>query len=171
MMRLIFLFYAEETDLLPMSEPLYVERYATSSLRDRLQAVADEYGEEVLESTYDGWPRLLSAWRAVFGGVEHGDMVLSPYGGSFFDPDRYPLLEGRQPESSWVEAADPLPIDNRTVLHLLNALQTLDEGGPPTEAVLPCTRRGADRSRLRGHARSHGCTCRGLGARPLGSRC
>ena len=130
MMRLIFLFYAEETDLLPMSEPLYVERYATSSLRDRLQAVADEYGEEVLESTYDGWPRLLSAWRAVFGGVEHGDMVISPYGGSLFDPDRYPLLEGRQPESSWVDApADPLPIDNRTVLHLLNALQTLDEGG------------------------------------------
>lgn len=130
MMRLIFLFYAEENDLLPMSEPLYVERYAASSLRERLQAAADEHGEEVLESTHDGWPRLLSTWRAVYGGVEHGDMVLAPYGGSLFDPDRYPFLEGRQPSSSWlVDAADPLPIDNRTVLHLLNALQTLEEGG------------------------------------------
>jgi len=130
MMRLIFLFYAEENDLLPMSEPLYIERYAMSSLRERLQAAADEYGEEVLETTHDGWPRLLSTWRGVYGGVEHGDMVLAPYGGSLFDPDRYPFLEGRQPGSSWLtDEADPLPIDNRTVLHLLSALQTLDEGG------------------------------------------
>ncbi len=130
MMRLIFLFYAEENDLLPMSEPLYVERYAASSLRERLQALADEHGEEVLENTHDGWPRLLSAWRAVFGGVEHGDLTLAPYGGSLFDPDRYPFLEGRQPGTSWMDqASHPLPIDNRTLLHLLSALQTLDEGG------------------------------------------
>ncbi|MEZ5257872.1 MAG: hypothetical protein R2705_13535 [Ilumatobacteraceae bacterium] len=50
----------------------------------------------------------------MFGGVEHGDMVLAPYGGSLFDPDRYPFLEGRRPDTSWTtDAADPLPIDNR----------------------------------------------------------
>lgn len=130
MMRLIFLFYAEENDLLPVAEPLYNNRYAASTLRERLQAAADEHGEEVLENTHDGWPRLLATWRAVFGGVEHGEMVLAPYGGSLFDPDRFPFLEGRQPGTSWTtDAADPLPIDNRTVLHLLNALQTLEEGG------------------------------------------
>ena len=130
MMRLVFLFYAEENDLLPVAEPLYNERYAASTLRERLQAAADQHGEEVLETTHDGWPRLLATWRAVFGGVEHGDMVLAPYGGSLFDPDRYPFLEGRQPDTSWTtDVANPLPIDNRTVLHLLNALQTLDEGG------------------------------------------
>ncbi|MCP9877993.1 DNA methyltransferase, partial [Cyanobium sp. A2C-AMD] len=130
MMRLIFLFYAEENDLLPVAEPLYNERYAASTLRERLQAAADEHGEEVLETTHDGWPRLLATWRAVFGGIEHCDMVLAPYGGSLFDPDRYPFLEGRQPDTCWrTDAADPLPIDNRTVLHLLNALQTLNEGG------------------------------------------
>lgn len=130
MMRLIFLFYAEENDLLPVAEPLYNERYAASTLRERLQAAADHHGEEVLETTHDGWPRLLATWRAVFGGVEHGDMVLAPYGGSLFDPDRYPFLEGRRTDTSWsTEEADPLPVDNRTVLHLLNALQTLDEGG------------------------------------------
>lgn len=132
MMRLIFLFYAEENDLLPVAEPLYMERYAASTLRERLQAAADEHGEEVLENTSDGWPRLLATWRAVYGGVEHGDMVLAPYGGSLFDPDRYPFLEGRQPGTSWTDTeADPLPVDNRTVLHLLNALQTLQEGGQP----------------------------------------
>ncbi len=131
MMRLIFL-------VLRRGERSVADRRSrsTSSATRRrrcgsgLQAAADEYGEEVLESTHDGWPRLLATWRAVFGGVEHGDMVLAPYGGSLFDPDRYPFLEGRLPGSSWsTPTADPLPIDNRTVLHLLNALQTLDEGG------------------------------------------
>lgn len=130
MMRLIFLFFAEENDLLPMEEPLYVEQYAASSLRARLQEEADRSGEEVLETTADAWPRLLATWRAVFAGVEHGDMRLAPYGGSLFDPDRYPFLEGRLPGTSWISSpADPLPIDNRTVLHLLNALQTIREQG------------------------------------------
>lgn len=130
MMRLIFLFYAEENELLPVGEDLYLERYAASSLRAQLQEDADQYGEEVLETRSDAWPRLLSTWRAVFAGVEHADMRLAPYGGSLFDPDRYPFLEGRLPGSNWEEeAADPLPVDNRTVLHLLNALQTLEERG------------------------------------------
>ncbi len=57
MMRLIFLFYAEENDLLPVAEPLYNDRYAASTLRERLQAAADQHGEEVLETNHDGWPR------------------------------------------------------------------------------------------------------------------
>jgi hypothetical protein len=128
MMRLVFLFFAEENDLLPMNEDLWQTEYAASSLRARLQKAADESGEEVLEAHSDAWPRLLATWRAVHGGVEHGDMRLAPYGGSLFDPDRYPFLEGRLPGSSWGEA-DPLPVDNRTVLHLLSALQTLQEAG------------------------------------------
>jgi len=128
MMRLVVLFFAEENDLLPMSEDLWVSQYAASSLRSRLQRAADEGGEEVLEAHSDAWPRLLATWRAVYGGVEHGNMRLAPYGGSLFDPDRYPFLEGRLPGTTWQDA-DPLPVDNRTVLHLLNALQTLQEGG------------------------------------------
>ena len=130
MMRLIFLFYAEENELLPVGEDLYLERYAASTLRAQLQENADRHGEEVLEARSDAWPRLLATWRAVFAGVEHGSMRLAPYGGSLFDPDRYPFLEGRLPGSSWHdEPASPLPVDNRTVLHLLNALQTLEERG------------------------------------------
>lgn len=129
MMRLVFLFFAEENDLLPMNEDLWQEQYAASTLRARLQKMADEHGEQVLETHADAWPRLLATWRAVFGGVEHGDMRLAPYGGSLFDPDRYPFLEGRLPGTSWREdPANPLPVDNRTVLHLLSALQTLREG-------------------------------------------
>ncbi|KKL08956.1 hypothetical protein LCGC14_2570680, partial [marine sediment metagenome] len=61
-----------------------------------------------------------------------------PYGGSLFDPDRFPFLEGRDSGTTWKNTpADPLPIDNRTVLHLLAALQMLQvkvPGGGPTEA-------------------------------------
>jgi hypothetical protein len=127
MMRLIFLFYAEENDLLLLGDEFYDETYAASTLREQLQATADENGEEILERFHDAWPRMLSTFRAVFAGVEHEQMRLPAYGGALFDPDRYPFLEGREPGTSWEDdAADPLPIDNRTVLHLLNAIQTLE---------------------------------------------
>ena len=45
-------------------------------------------------------------------------------GGSLFDPDRFPFLEGRDKHSQWrTDPAKPLPIDNRTVLLLLDAIQ------------------------------------------------
>lgn len=41
-----------------------------------------------------------------------------------FDPDRFPFLEGREKGSNWRrDPARPLPIDNRTVLLLLDAIQ------------------------------------------------
>jgi hypothetical protein len=74
----------------------------------------------------------------VHGGVEHDRMRLRAYGGHLFDPDRYPFLEGRAADTSWrTTPAQPLPIDNRTVLHLLEALQLLQvkvPGGGPAEA-------------------------------------
>lgn len=127
MMRLIFLFYAEENDLLLLGDDFYDQGYAASTLREQLQATADESGEEILERFHDAWPRLLSTFRAVHTGVEHEQMRLPAYGGALFDPDRYPFLEGREAGTTWLDvSADPLPIDNRTVLHLLNAIQTLE---------------------------------------------
>ena len=50
-------------------------------------------GEELLDRRFDAWPRLLSTFRAVHGGVEHERVRLPGYGGGLFDPDRYPFLE------------------------------------------------------------------------------
>ena len=65
-------------------------------------------------------------------------MRLPPYGGALFDPDRYPFLEGRSASTQWqTTPANPLAINNRVVLHLLEALQMLRvkvPGGGPTEA-------------------------------------
>lgn len=138
MMRLVFLFAAEERGLLHLGKPLYDDNYAVSTLQEELQEVADQHGEEVLERRFDAWTRLLATFRAVHGGIQHQDLLMLAYGGSLFDPDRYPFLEGRAPQSFWrTSAAEPLAVNNRVVLHLLNSLQRLQvrvPGGGPAES-------------------------------------
>lgn len=126
MMRLVFLFSAEERGLLHLGKPLYDDNYAVSTLQEQLQEVADHYGEEVLERRLDAWSRLLATFRAVHGGIQHQDLLMQAYGGSLFDPDRYPFLEGRAAGTVWyTTSAEPLAVNNRVVLHLLNSLQRL----------------------------------------------
>jgi len=120
MMRLVFLLSAEERGLLLMGDERYEANYALSTLRMQLR----KESEEILERRWDAWSRLLAIFRAVFGGIEHENLRLPALGGSLFDPDRFPFLEGRAKGSSWrTDAATPLPIDNRTVLLLLEAIQ------------------------------------------------
>ncbi|WP_198031866.1 Eco57I restriction-modification methylase domain-containing protein [Bradyrhizobium sp. Ec3.3] len=120
MMRIVFLLSAEERGLLLMGDPRYEGNYAVSTVRLQLRAES----EEILERRWDAWSRLLSVFRAVYGGIDHDSMRLPALGGSLFDPDRYPFLEGRAKGSSWrSDPATPLPIDNRTVLLLLEAVQ------------------------------------------------
>ncbi len=134
MMRLVFLFTAEERGLLLLGDPLFDRHYAISTLRELLREAADSHGEEILERRHDAWSRLLAAFRAIYGGIEHESLRLPAYGGSLFDPDRFPFLEGRPRSTSWRSSpAFPLPVNNRTVLHLLEALQLLRvrvPGGP-----------------------------------------
>ena len=139
MMRLVFLFCAEERELIPSKPfPVYEQNYSVSTICKQLREMADQHGEELLERRFDAWPRLLAAFRAVYGGLAHDDAHMPAYGGSLFDPDRFPFLEGRKAGTTWREAeANPLPVDNRTVLHLLEALQLLQvkvPGGGPAEA-------------------------------------
>ncbi len=130
MMRLVFLFCAEERELLLLGDQLFDQHYAVSTLVAQLQNTADQHGEEILERRLDAWCRLLSTFRAVYGGVNHDRMHLPAYSGNLFDPDRFPFLEGRKSDTLWKEIeANPLPINNRTVLHLLRSLQYLEMHG------------------------------------------
>ncbi|MEL6854972.1 MAG: hypothetical protein AAFO83_07655 [Cyanobacteria bacterium J06607_13] len=59
-------------------------------------------------------------------------------GGTLFDPDRFAFLEGRADGSNWKRvAAEPIAINNRTVLHLLEALQILQVRLPGGGGVEP----------------------------------
>ena len=123
MMRLVFLLSAEERALLLLGDPRYDSFYAVSSLRMQLRADS----EEVLERRRSAWSRLLALFRGVYGGIDHPTLRLPALGGSLFDPDRYPFLEGRKKGTSWRnDPAEPLPIDDRTVLLLLEAIQTFE---------------------------------------------
>ena len=120
MMRLVFLLCAEERGLLLLGEERYDKNYAVSTLQESLRAIADHSGEEILERRHDAWCRLMALFRAVHGGVYHPNFKLPAYGGDLFDPDAFPFLEGR------FEGHDePIAVDNRTVLHLLESLQIL----------------------------------------------
>ena len=132
MMRLVFLFCAEERELIPSKPfPVYEQNYSVSTIIKQLQEQADEHDESLLERRYDAWPRLLAAFRAVYGGLKHDDVHIPAYGGNLFNPDRFPFLEGRKRGTSWKNSeANPLPVNNRTVLHLLRALQFLEAKAP-----------------------------------------
>lgn len=139
MMRLVFLLTAEERDLLLLGDPTYDQHYAISTLREQLRQQADQHGEEILERRFDAWSRLLATFRAVYGGIRHENLRLPAYGGSLFDPERFPFLEGRlsvngqRSTDNGSPITDPLPINNRTVLYLLESLQLLQMKGPGGE--------------------------------------
>ncbi|WP_286157409.1 Eco57I restriction-modification methylase domain-containing protein [Streptomyces somaliensis] len=121
MMRLVFLLFAEERGLLPADNEVYARSYSARFLRDELKARADEEGETSLEHTTSAWHRLIALFHAVHGGVDHpgSGFRLPAYDGSIFDPDTYP----------WLERTTPLlPIDDRTVLHMLQAVQEVRVG-------------------------------------------
>lgn len=119
MMRLVFILCAEERHLLPLGDPLYDGNYALSILRERLHNDVDA----VLERRYDAWVRFLALCRVIHQGVSHPNLRMPALGGSIFDPDRYPFLEGRSDANA---QGRPLPIDNRTFLYLLEALQLVE---------------------------------------------
>lgn len=126
MMRLVFLLYAEERDLLPARDELYAESYGASGLRQGLQDEADRFGAEALERRSAGWHRLLATFRAIHGGIDHDALRLPAYGGGLFDPDRYPFLEGRRDGEPWrTHESHPLPVDDRSILAILDALEVL----------------------------------------------
>ena len=136
LMRLVFLLFAEERRLLPAEDPLWAESYSVLTLRDDLRAASIRDGEDALERRSTAWYRLLATCRAVHGGANHDRLTLPAYGGSLFDPDRFPFLEGRRApdhivaggvdlgpaEDAATGPGRPVAIDDRTVLAILDAL-------------------------------------------------
>ena len=95
----------------------------------QLHERASDAGEDTLERSTTAWHRMLATFRAVHRGARHDQLTLPGYGGSLFDPDRFPWLEGRPDAGAGLEDADPLRIDDRTLLRALEALQWLRFAG------------------------------------------
>jgi hypothetical protein len=128
LMRIVFLLFAEERRLLPSDDETYVAAYSVGRLVEQLEQTEALGGPQSLEHRTGAWHRLLAVGRALHAGVAHEDLRLPAYGGTLFDPDRFPWLEGRA-DAAAPAGARPPAVDDRTVLRLLRAVQYVEVGG------------------------------------------
>ena len=91
-LRLVFLLYAEERDMLPEDER-FLRYYSLAGLHERLREDAALF-PDTMDQRYGAWAQLLVLFRMVYDGAESGAMRLPKRHGVLFDPDRFPFLEG-----------------------------------------------------------------------------
>ncbi len=92
-LRLVFLLYAEERDLLPQDDA-YLSGYSLASLHQRLTEDAAQH-PDTMDQRYGAYAQLLALFRMIHDGAHSGAMKLPPRHGALFDPERYRFLEGR----------------------------------------------------------------------------
>lgn len=92
MYRLLFLFYAESRDLLPMDQDLYREEYSLESMRDEVAARQDSPNEteRFVKGGHDLYERLKELFALVNGSAPS---LVPAFNGGLFDPKNYWLLE------------------------------------------------------------------------------
>ncbi len=127
-LRLVFLLYAEERDMLPQDE-VFLGAYAVSGLYERLREDAALH-PDTMDQRYGAYAQLLALWRMVHDGARGPQMSLSPRHGDLFHPDRYPFLEGRGGEHGDIrqvgERVDPPLVSDGTIHRVLEKLIVLD---------------------------------------------
>ncbi|MCC3766073.1 Eco57I restriction-modification methylase domain-containing protein [Streptomyces sp. UNOC14_S4] len=117
MMRVVFLLFAEERGLLPENQ-LFAMGYGVSDELDQLDARQNEEGDQALDATSLTWHRLLATSQALYQGATFEDLRLPEYGGSLFDPARFPFLTAC--DSQGILA---ITVSDRVMLEVLRAVQ------------------------------------------------
>ncbi|AWI57948.1 Eco57I restriction-modification methylase domain-containing protein [Sinorhizobium fredii] len=126
LMRLVFLLYAEDRDLLPSSpdpqlKTLWEGAYSIKTLYAKL--LTDEaLNPDTMDERRGGWGQLLAVFRIIHEG--HGDWV-ARRGGKLFDPDVFPFLEGRD-KGTTKDDAKVLAISDGCILRILHGLMTVE---------------------------------------------
>ncbi|MDI5968569.1 SAM-dependent DNA methyltransferase [Streptomyces sp. SL13] len=117
MMRVVFLLFAEERGLLPQSR-LFAMGYGISDELDLLDSREKEEGEQALDATFLTWHRSLATSQALYRGATFEDLRLPEYGGSLFDPTRFPFLTTGDSQGSLA-----ITVSDRVMLEVLRAVQ------------------------------------------------
>jgi hypothetical protein len=132
LLRLVFLLYAEDRELLPTEHESYARSLSLGQLFEDLQRDHGAF-PDTMNRRYGAWSRLLALFRAIHDGVEHGDFHIPARRGDLFDPSRHPFLEGwglpdtevaRQP-ADMARVGVPT-IDDETVYRVLERLVVLE---------------------------------------------
>jgi hypothetical protein len=127
LMRLVFILYAEDRDLLPSrldgrAREIYETSYSVRGLYARLVEDA-ALNPDTMDERRGGWGRLLSLFRMIHKG--HPSHFVQARGGKLFDPDVFPFLEAR------ADVADPprvVAVSDGCILRILEGLMTLKSG-------------------------------------------
>ena len=135
LMRLVFLLYAEDRDLLPSStdphlKQLWERGYSIKTLYSRL-LVDEALNPDTMDERRGGWGQLLAVFRLIHRG--HPDWVTGR-GGKLFNPDGFPFLEGREMGSGFADAR-VLPVSDGTILRILHGLMTIEGRGLSGEKI------------------------------------
>jgi hypothetical protein len=128
-LRLVFLLYAEERDMLSADET-FLRFYSLSGLHERLREDAALY-PDTMDQRFGAWAQLLVLFRMVHDGAQAGGLHLPRRRGVLFDPGRFPFLEGRNEDASqddhetFASMSPPLVPDG-TIYRALEKLLVLD---------------------------------------------
>jgi len=92
MYRLLFLFYAESRELLPLDNDTYRESYSLESIRDEVRSVRDDPDPRrfFAEGNTTLWERLAELFKLLDTGW---GKIIPPYNGGLFDPEKHDFLE------------------------------------------------------------------------------
>ena len=125
LLRLVFLLYAEDRDLIPsrsdaVARALYDQGYGVRCLHARL--LEDRAKHELTMHLRRGaWARLLALFRLVHQGDSSGDWIRGR-GGKLFDPAAFPFLQGQDDPTDPPKPAD---VSDECVLNILDRLLVL----------------------------------------------
>ena len=125
LLRLIFLLYAEQRDMLP-DDDTFRRAYSPAALYERLREDAALH-PDTMDQRYGAWPQLVALFRIVHDGAAADGLTLPPRRGALFDPDRYPFLEGRTGDGARQvhERIEPPLVPDGTVYRVLDKLLVL----------------------------------------------
>jgi hypothetical protein len=123
MMRIVFLLFAEERGLLPSGE-LFDQGYGIAGELDQLVARESEESEEALDATSLTWHRLLATSNALYRGATFENLRMPAYGGSLFDPTRFPFLTATTELGTL-----GVTVTDRVMLHVMRSVQMADIKG------------------------------------------
>ena len=121
-LRLVFLLYAEQRDLLPDDET-FVRYYSLAGLHDRLREDAAQY-PDTMDQRYGAWAQLVVLFRIIHDGARSGSMVLPQRQGALFDPGRFGFLESVPVQEEGTRQVPLVP--DGTVFRILEKLLVLD---------------------------------------------
>ncbi|MCF8879659.1 N-6 DNA methylase [Hyphobacterium sp. SN044] len=124
LLRLVFVLYAEDRDLIPSREDeaakrIYDNGYSIRDLFARLEEDRSQY-PDTMEDRYGAWGRILALSRLIYNGA--GVTFMHARRGKLFDPAAFPFLEGVFDDG---DAPQVLPISDGCIHEVLTQLLIL----------------------------------------------